>query len=185
VNEIVTLRRNEQEEAKLAWERAISGEVTYMDVEAEVVDGEKFKYKTPISKLTLYTALDKPRPIGEHVILRIPAMDVASWDYMFSMFPPPEKHPANTVVYVLLMENGTVKIGRSKNFEQRKATISTSSGMVIKKHWHTKKFTRAEASKIETGSHKHFKANRIKGEFFSVDFDKACAYVEKLADQLT
>ena len=180
MNELVTLRRNKQEEAILAWERAVSGEVTYIDVEAEVIDGERFHFESPIFKVGLYAHLDKPRPIGERVTLRMHAMDIAPWDHLFS-FLSSVGMEADTVVYVLLMENDTVKIGRSRNFEQRKATISTSSGMIVKKWWRTKKCTRLEAAKIETGSHKHFKANRIKGEFFNVDFDEACAYVKKLA----
>lgn len=177
MSEIVS---NKREEASLAWKRALSGEDIYIDVDAEVIDDNLFKFESPILKLTLYTSVDKPRPVGEHVTLRLSAMEVSSWDLMFSSFHH-EEPQKDTVVYVLLMENGTVKIGRSKNFEQRKATISTSSGMIVKKWWRTTKCTRMEAAKIETGSHKHFKANRIKGEFFNVDFDEACDYVKKLA----
>ncbi len=171
-----------QQEAETAWKDAIDGELPYIDIEATVIDDQFFEFETPVLHLRLRQALDKPRPIGERVTLRMPKLEIASWDNMFSVFALDERK-CDTVAYVLLMENGTVKIGRSKNFEQRKATISTSSGMIIKKWWHSKKLTRQEASKVETGSHKHFKANRIKGEFFSVDFDEACAYVKKLAGQ--
>ena len=171
-----------QQEAEAAWKDALDGEPPYIDIEARVIDDQFFEFETPVLHLPLRQALDKPRPIGERVTLRMSKLEIASWDRMFSTFAL-EEHKCDTVVYVLLMENGTVKIGRSKNFEQRKATISTSSGMIVKKWWRTKKCTRLEAAKIEAGSHKHFKANRIKGEFFNVDFDEACAYVKKLANQ--
>jgi hypothetical protein len=184
VNELVTVKTKAEKEAikeraRKAWTDALDGKPPYLDVEA-VVENERFNFKTPILHMPLSIALDKPRPSGEKVTLRMSAIEITSWDNLWVPLLEIESDKTKSVVYVLLMENDTVKIGRSEHFERRMATISTSSGLNVKKYWHTDKLTRNEASRIETQAHRHFKQDRRKGEFFNIDFKRACGYVKGL-----
>jgi hypothetical protein len=76
-------------------------------------------------------------------------------------------------VYVLLMSNNTVKIGRSKEFEKRKRTIETSSGLTVLKNYHTELLDFNDACEIENNCHRYYKDNKVKGEFFHIDFEEA------------
>ena len=188
MNELVTIVTPAEKEAikKKAWKAwtdALDGNPPYLDLEA-VVESEMFNIETPILHMPLRIALDKPRPNGEKVTLRMSAIEITSWDNMWAPLLRTEGDVAKSIVYVLLMENDAVKIGRSEHFKRRMATISTSSGLNVKKYWHTDKLKKSEASRIETQAHRHFKQERIKGEFFSVDYGTACRYVKGLEQSL-
>jgi hypothetical protein len=163
------------------WDNALVGNPEYFDLEATVTDNGMFEYETPILKAHLYTDVDKPRPVGEKVTVRVSSIDIASWEQLLACMLITENEVRKNVVYVLLMSNNTVKIGRTKNFNQRKKTISTSSGLTIKKYWHTSMMEVKDASRIKNGAHNHFKKHRTKGEFFSIAYKDACAYVNKLS----
>lgn len=92
-----------------------------------------------------------------------------------SFCPEQKEH----VVYVLQMENGTVKIGRSKQLEKRKKVLENSSGLKIINEWCTKKMFRQDASKLETKAHKHFSLNKKRSEYFCIDFYEAVNFLIK------
>lgn len=163
------------------WDGALVGNPKYFDLEATVTNDGMFEYETPILKAHLYHHVDKPRPAGEKVTVRVSAIDIASWEQLLASMLTTENEVRKNVVYVLLMSNNAVKIGRTKNFNKRKNTISTSSGLTIKKYWHTPMMEVKDASRIESMAHKHFKKHRTKGEFFSIAYKDACAYVNKLS----
>ena len=77
-------------------------------------------------------------------------------------------------VYVLELNNGTVKIGLTQNIEHRKRTICGTSGLEIKKEWHTDLLDRSAAYKVEKLSHDELQEYRTLGEYFNVPFDDAC-----------
>lgn len=81
-------------------------------------------------------------------------------------------------VYILKIHDHKIKIGVTKNFTQRRHTVSTSSGENICDWCHTDYLPKRAAFEIENACHAAFKHQRIKGEFFDVDFKTAC---DKLA----
>ncbi len=76
--------------------------------------------------------------------------------------------------------NGTVKIGVTKEKEKRIKAISSASGMNITRSYFTEKIDNVQH--LEIALHKHFKRNRLNGEFFDIDFDVAVEEVKKRTD---
>lgn len=83
-------------------------------------------------------------------------------------------------LYVLEFENNTVKIGITNEPQRRMKAISSASGMNITRHYFTKKIK--NVIRLETELHKHFKKNRLNGEFFSISYEEAVAEVIKRTD---
>lgn len=83
----------------------------------------------------------------------------------------------NKYLYVLEFTNKTVKIGITKEKEKRMKAISSASGMNITRKYFTDKIDNVQ--NLETELHRHFKENRLNGEFFDIDFESAVAEVEK------
>lgn len=86
----------------------------------------------------------------------------------------------NKYLYVLEFTNGTVKIGITKEKEKRMKAISSASGMDITRSYFTEKIDNVQH--LETALHRHFKRNRLNGEFFNIDFDTAVREVKKRTD---
>lgn len=82
-------------------------------------------------------------------------------------------NPILNCVYILEMENGTVKIGCTKNFSERAKQISTSSGLKIKNWCHSEYVEKNIAVQIERICHEFFSDTRILGEFFKISFEDA------------
>ncbi len=74
--------------------------------------------------------------------------------------------------------NGNVKIGVSQNVEQRKDYFISGSGYDIVDYHFTKPCS--NAFEIENLVHKHFDGRRMKGEWFSCNFDEAVRYTESI-----
>lgn len=87
--------------------------------------------------------------------------------------------PDKKCAYVLQMDNGTVKIGVTQDFDRRIKEIMNGSGMEVIKHFHTNQMNRMDAFNVESRCHKTFADERKRGEFFSIDFDNACTEVKK------
>ena len=81
-------------------------------------------------------------------------------------------------VYVLKSSNGNVKIGVSANVKQRKDYFISGSGYDIVDYRFTKPCS--NAFEIENLVHKHFDGHRMKGEWFSCNFDEAVRYTESI-----
>ena len=85
-------------------------------------------------------------------------------------------------IYVLLADDGTVKIGVSNNVNHRKRTIENYTGKIIQKFYYTSLCS--NPFEIESNAHNHFKSNRIYGEWFDIDYDSACEYVKYLYNNM-
>lgn len=86
-------------------------------------------------------------------------------------------------VYILEMNNKTVKIGCTKNFKQRMKAISTGSGLNIVNWCYSQNFDSRDAYAFEHMCHEAFQENRIKGEFFDIDFWSAVTELAKYTDK--
>lgn len=86
-------------------------------------------------------------------------------------------------VYVFLSENGNIKIGVSKNVEKRISAIKGASGYKIVDCFITEKCS--NAFEIESMAHEYFKKNRLFGEWFNADFNKAVKVVKDLHDEFS
>lgn len=84
----------------------------------------------------------------------------------------------NKVIYALENEHGNVKIGVTQNFESRKRTIETISGHKITKAFCTRPCSNGYF--LEKQLHLLFKNNRIRGEWFRVDFRMVVYEIERL-----
>lgn len=81
-------------------------------------------------------------------------------------------------VYVLLMSNDIVKIGYTGNLRRRVTKLENQSGLTVNK-MHFTPFTNREVARlVEWVCQKNFSSRKVKGEFFSVDFNKVCAAVD-------
>lgn len=83
----------------------------------------------------------------------------------------------NKYLYVLEFANGTIKIGITNEKDKRLKAIQSASGMEIKRKYFTNVIENVHI--LETELHRHFKNNRLKGEFFSVSYEDAVAEVIK------
>ncbi len=93
-------------------------------------------------------------------------------------------NPLMTCIYALEMNNQTVKIGKTRNFGNRMKTIATSSGLEVIRCYYTEYVHHDTATKIEHACHETFDTFRIKGEFFKITFEEACAELKKYADEI-
>lgn len=75
-----------------------------------------------------------------------------------------------------------MKIGVTADIGRRMSVIEHSSGAEVLKYCNTALMDAKNAFKIENACHKHFKDNRLKGEFFKITFDEACAELQKHAE---
>ena len=81
-------------------------------------------------------------------------------------------------IYVLLANDGSVKIGVSNNVEHRKHTLENYTGKTIQEYYHTPLCS--NPFEIEANAHNYFIEDRIYGEWFDIDYHKACEYVKNL-----
>lgn len=103
------------------------------------------------------------------------------WILLYYAVPKRTNRRNNKCVYVLQMDNGTVKIGVSADFRKRKNVVKNGSGAEVLKACRTDYIDSADAYKIEAACHKAFKLRRLKGEFFKITYEDACAELEKHA----
>ena len=80
-------------------------------------------------------------------------------------------------VYVFDMGNGTVKIGVSKNIEQRRQAVMGNSGLQIIQYCYSHKLPIKKAFEIESACHQHFANEHVFREFFAVSYFKAKTYL--------
>ena len=94
-----------------------------------------------------------------------------------------EKNIEQKCVYILKMNNGTVKIGCTNNFKKRMRAISTGSGLSVVNWCYSQDFDSDYAYFVERTCHEAFSSERIKGEFFNIAFDSAVVELAKYTDQ--
>ena len=81
-------------------------------------------------------------------------------------------------VYALLMSNGTVKIGHTGNIRQRVAKIKRQTGLTVNKLHFTFEIARETARTIEWACQENFSSQRMKGEFFNIEFTEICNVID-------
>ena len=91
-------------------------------------------------------------------------------------------NPILCCVYVLEMENGTVKIGYTCDFFQRAAAIVSASGLNVVNWCHSEYVLAEDARHIESLCHQTFSEYRTNGEFFKIPFDNARATLQNHLD---
>lgn len=79
----------------------------------------------------------------------------------------------DTVVYLLKMDNDTVKIGITDSIKKRIPQIEHASGNFVLEGYHTKKFYNTVAREIESLMHERFEQYRKVGEYFYITLDAA------------
>ncbi len=89
------------------------------------------------------------------------------------------------LVYVLLLSNGKVKIGITKRLCERLGEIKRETGLPIADIYFTPFMLYKDARKVEKCCKEIFFTRRVKGEIFSVDFERACAAVERFVELAT
>lgn len=79
------------------------------------------------------------------------------------------------VVYVLLMSNGTVKIGYTTNPTERFGKIKSETGLYILNFYSSRLMSIEDARALEAALKEKFAAYCIGGEYFDVKFSLVCA----------
>ena len=85
----------------------------------------------------------------------------------------------DTVVYLLKMDNDTVKIGITDSIKKRIPAIEHASGNFVLEGYHTKKFYNTVAREIESLMHEWFAQYRKVGEYFYITLDAAREKLQK------
>ena len=85
-------------------------------------------------------------------------------------------------VYVLLSDEGPVKIGVSREVKRRKQTIETTAGIIAADFFFTAPLSNYGI--IESRCHKHFNEKRKRGEWFNIPYEEAVAYVNGLVKSI-
>lgn len=84
-------------------------------------------------------------------------------------------------VYLFQMSDGTVqiiKIGHSNNIRSRVAKIERETGLKVVDMYFTPEMPRKDARLVEWAAQKKLAPQRVRGEFFSADFDEARAIID-------
>ena len=94
-----------------------------------------------------------------------------------------QKSPAR--VYVFRLADGTVfivKIGQSKNVEERKKEIERKYKVTIERTYYSPFFSRKVARLIERACHQIFSAHSLGKELFDIEFEEACKVINAFVD---
>lgn len=88
-------------------------------------------------------------------------------------------------VYAMELDDGTVKIGRSANIDERSRQIENETGCKVLRIYHTELLPKTTAVKIESDSCKALNPYLAHGkEYFCVAFDAARAVIEQSAETI-
>lgn len=88
-----------------------------------------------------------------------------------------EKPQEDYVVYALLMDNDSVKIGMTQCLTKRIKAIRKETGLTAIKKYTTRFMTKGSAQALEAKIKEHFADACIAGEFFAIDFADACSLI--------
>lgn len=81
-------------------------------------------------------------------------------------------------IYIIKFRDGTIKIGVSKNPQQRIKTIERNSGRVAIENFISKEVE--NSFEIEMKIKNRFKENNIKGEFYNQDYKEVLNFTKEL-----
>lgn len=82
-------------------------------------------------------------------------------------------------LYVILMSNGSVKIGIAYDIKRRYSQIQASSGMKITEHWESGLIEYAYV--LETVLHRKYRNKRLNGEYFDINYEEAVEQAQQIA----
>ncbi len=88
-------------------------------------------------------------------------------------------------VYVFQMSDGSiiiVKIGQSKNVDNRKAEVERDTKKTVTNVYYTPLLPRKVARLIEKACHEIFSSSKLGGEFFSVEYEEACKVIDSFVN---
>jgi predicted GIY-YIG superfamily endonuclease len=105
--------------------------------------------------------------------------DVLFMNFMY-LSPDDETTKDKKCLYVFKLSDGSVKIGVSKNPEQRMGTLSKQSGKEITTKWYSEPLE--NAFKIEKDLHRSFSKHRLEGEYFQIDFNDVLSVIKDKYD---
>lgn len=98
------------------------------------------------------------------------------------LFPPVA--PCLACVYALEMSDNTVKIGVTTNLERRIKEVSGSVYLDVLSVYSTGFAPFGFMRTIESRCHSAFADKRVRGEFFAITFDEACAELDRHAEEI-
>lgn len=101
--------------------------------------------------------------------------DVLFMNFVY-LFPDDKATKDKKCLYVFKLSDGSIKIGVSKNPEQRIKTLSKQSGKKITTKWYSEPLE--NAFKIEKDLHSFFSKHRLEGEYFQIDFNDVLSAVK-------
>ena len=154
--------------------------------------GSNYKSKTVVINesgmyaLILSSKLEKAREFKHWVTFEVLPSIRKTGSYSLFDKPAAEKTASAAIrpeaiylVYVLLLSDGKVKIGITKRFCARISEVRRETGLPIADIYFTPLMSFDDARKVEKCCKEIFSTQRITGEIFSVDFERACAAVER------
>ena len=122
-----------------------------------------------IRKQGFYVADDAPAHVRANLSLK--SKEVA----LLKNQLPAEKMIDFAVVYMLLMSNGSVKIGMTANLTERARQIKAESGLGVLDYVSTPFIAREDAVRLEESLKQRFNDKCLGGEFFAIRFyDSRC-----------
>lgn len=94
-----------------------------------------------------------------------------------SLFDEKPAKDEKKCLYIFQLSDKTVKIGVSKNPQQRINTLSKQSGKKVINQWISNLLI--NAFKIEKELHEFFSSKRLEGEYFQINFNEAVIMAQK------
>ena len=110
---------------------------------------------------------------------RIGGIASMAWAYFLTSMRE-TKRKNEKRLYIMELDNKTIKIGVSNDVKVRISQIKHSSGATVLRCIFSE-YDSQKAYKAEATLHRYFAKNRLNGEFFNVSFDEAVDVLERLA----
>lgn len=177
------LEKNKENREILAQEDITTDEISLTAIKAIYMENKFELVPTLISALNRYEKNHWKREIKALVTLYADyyekkngsKLSLMSLTQMYNI--PAIFCPQDTVVYALAMNNGTEKIGITKNIRRRIQQIQGASGLLVKSFYHTEKLDDLTARQLEREAHDKFSKYRTVGEYFSIPHWQAAFFL--------
>ena len=104
--------------------------------------------------------------------------------YRYVAPPSPPSPPKIGCVYAFEMSDHTTKIGVTTNVEKRSKNVEWTVYLNVLRVYHTSFAPYAFMTKIERRCHEVFDDHRVRGEYFDIPFEEACAELDRHADEI-
>ena len=125
------------------------------------------------------SSFDELKVVGDLFITGIPEIDNDTYIQKLREDILKSKRTTNKKsIYIIKFRDGTIKIGVSKNPQQRIKTIERNSGRVAIENFISKEVE--NSFEIEMKIKNRFKENNIKGEFYNQDYKEVLNFTKEL-----